>query len=102
MKKFNNNVIEKAPSYHNLSETCYLPHKPVIQHDKAITVLRIVFGASAKVDGLPSLNDCLYVNPFLTSSLFGVFLLFRANDIAVVGELAKVFHKLADAQRIVM
>ena len=74
----------------------------MIQHDKAITELRIVFGASAKVDGVPSLNDCLYADPSLTSSLFSVFLLFRANNIAVVGELVKVFHKLADTQRIVM
>ena len=52
----------------------YLPHKPVVRHYKAITKLRIVFDTSAKVDGLPSLNDCLYVGPSLTSSLFGVII----------------------------
>ena len=38
----------------------YLPHKPVIRHDKATAKLRTVFDATAKVDGLPSLNDWLY------------------------------------------
>ena len=49
------NIIEKAPTYHSLGRTHYLPHKPVTRHDEATTKLRIVFNASAKVDGLPSI-----------------------------------------------
>lgn len=53
------NIIKKnqGPSYHNLGKMRYLPFKPVIRHDKTTTKLRIVFDASAKVDGLSSLND---------------------------------------------
>ena len=68
-----------------------LPHKPVIRHDKATTKLRIVFDATAKVDGLPSLNDCLYAGQCLTSSLFGVPLHFRVNYITVVDDFEKAF-----------
>ena len=58
------------------------------------TKLRIVFDASSKLEGLPSLNDCLYAGPSLTSSLFGVFLRFRVKNIAVVGDLEKAFLQI--------
>ena len=60
-------MMEKTPSYHSLSRTHYLSDEPVIRHDGATTKLRIVFDASAKVDGLPLRNDFLYAGPFLTS-----------------------------------
>ena len=73
------NIIKKAPSDHNLGKTDYLPHKPVIRHDKATTKLRIVFDASMKVDALSSLNECLHAGPSLTSSLFGLLLRFSKH-----------------------
>ena len=42
--------------------THYLPHHCVVQHDKSITKVRVVYDASTRTDG-PSLNDCLYVRP---------------------------------------
>ena len=67
----------------------------MLRHNKAITKLRIVFNASAKVSGLPSHNDCLYAGPSLTSSLFGVLLRFRVHNNAIVGDLEKAFLQIS-------
>ena len=67
----------------------------MIRHDKATTKLKIIFDGSAKVDGLPSLYDCLYVGPSLTLSLLGVLLPFRVNNIAVVADQEKAFLQIS-------
>ena len=62
---------------------------------KPTTKLKIVFDASAKVDGLPSLNDCLYAGPFLIPSLFDVLLRFRVHNIVIVVDLEKAFLQIS-------
>ena len=66
----------------------------MVRDDKTTTKVRIVFDASAKNRG-PSLNDCLLKGPSLTAPLFGVLLHFRAYNVAVLGDLEKVFHQIS-------
>ncbi|XP_065679841.1 uncharacterized protein LOC136094152 [Hydra vulgaris] len=71
----------------------YLPHQPVLRNYKVTSKVRIVFDASSSVDG-PSLNDCLYPGPSLTTSLYGIFLLFYAQKKAFVADIEKAFLQI--------
>ena len=44
------------------SDIHYIPHHTVVREDMLATKLRIVYDASARMNG-PSLNDCLYAGP---------------------------------------
>ena len=48
----------------------YLPHRDIIQEDKASTKLRIVYDASAKDRNGISLNDCLNEGPYMSSMIY--------------------------------
>ena len=51
----------------------YIPHHEVIRVDKETTKLRVVYDASAKVQSTtPSLNDCLYAGPPLSSLIYDI------------------------------
>ena len=62
--------------------TWYIPHLGVTSSNK----FRIVFDCSAKSSNV-SLNDKLLQGPQLTNSLVGMFLRFRQEPIAVVGDI---------------
>ena len=88
-------IIEKVES----SKTCqpgpgkthYLPHQPVIRRDKETTKLRVVYDASAKMNGNPSLKDCLYSGPSLLPSIADVLMRFRFHKVALVADIEKAF-----------
>ena len=70
-------------------KTWYVPHHCVSISSK----FRIVFDCSAKYQGT-SLNDNLLQGPDLTNSLVGVFLRFRQEPIAVVGDIKSMFYQV--------
>ena len=72
-------------------KTHYLPHHPVIRRDKETTKLRVVDDASAKMNGHPSLNDCLYSGPSLLPSIADVLMRFRFHKVALVADIEKAF-----------
>ena len=45
-------------------------------------------------NGSHSLNDCLYLTPFLTATLFVVLLRFRIHNITFVGDIEKAFLQI--------
>ena len=55
-------IVKEVPAAEDvIGEVHYLPHHPVIRHDKQTTKACVVYDASSKVGSHPSLNDgCLH------------------------------------------
>ena len=68
----------------------YLLHHAVIRRDRQTTKLRVVYDASAKSEG-SSLNECLHVGTEFNQIILEKLLRFRANIIALVADIEKVF-----------
>ena len=62
-------IIEIVPEPEQSSGLVhYLPHYSVVQQDKDTMKLRIVYDTSAR-QGEPTLNDCLYTEPYFEQSI---------------------------------
>ena len=66
----------------------YLPHHGVVQQDKSMSKLRIVYNASARSHG-PSVNNCLYTGPKFGQSIFDILLQFHAQHVALTDDIEK-------------
>ena len=71
----------------------YVSHHAVIRPEKKSTPVRIVFNSSSSFHG-HSLNDYWYKGPDLLNSLFGVLLRFRENEVAICGDISKMYHRV--------
>ena len=71
----------------------YLPHHGVTNPNKPGKV-RVVFDAAADCKG-GSLNSHLMTGPDLTNNLFTVIQRFRINPVALVADVAEMFHQVA-------
>ena len=70
----------------------YLPHQAVCRDNVETTKVRIVYDASCKERKTgTSLNDCLHKGPPLTPLIFDILLRFRADRVALVGDIEKAF-----------
>lgn len=74
----------------------FLPHHAV-HHPKKGT-LRVVFDCSASFQGT-SLNSALIQGPNLTSNLVGVLMRFRQEPVALMADIASMFHQVRVAER---
>ena len=72
----------------------YVAHHAVVRPEKKTTPVRIVFNSSASYNG-HCLNDYWYKGPDVLNNLFGVILRFREREIAVVGDISKMYHMIA-------
>ena len=90
-------IIEKVDPREqgNRGWTHYLPHHCVIREDRETTKMRIVFDASCRSNGNPSLNQCLETGPSLNPELFDILLRFRLFPIALVSDIEKAFHMIS-------
>ncbi|XP_015754718.1 PREDICTED: uncharacterized protein LOC107334301 [Acropora digitifera] len=70
----------------------YLPHHAV-WHPRKQKEPRVVFDCASKSGGT-SLNEELLRGPKNTSSLIGVILRFRVNEVAVTGDVKRMFHQV--------
>ena len=68
----------------------YFLHHAVIRRDRQTTKLRVVYDASAKSEG-SFLNECLHVGTKFNQIILEILLRFRANIIALVADIEKVF-----------
>ena len=72
-------------------QTWYLPHHNVVNENKP-EKLRIVFDCAVTFGGT-SLNKEVLQGPHFTNNLIGVFLRFREEQVAVMGDIEGMFHQ---------
>ena len=70
----------------------YIPHHG-IYHSYKPGKIRVVFDCSAKFWGI-SLYTMLHKGPDLTNSLSGVLIRFRGERVAVMADIASMFHQV--------
>ena len=74
-------------------KTWYLPHFGIVNPNKQVRKLRIVFDAASKSHGT-SLNDALLTGPDLLNSLVGTIFKFRERRVAVCGDIREMFNQV--------
>ena len=87
-------IIEYAPNKPTGKRKSYMPHRAVIKEDSKTTKLRIVFDASAKEYGSPSLNDCLHISPPLQPLLLNVILQNRLQPVCLTEDIKQAFLQI--------
>jgi hypothetical protein len=71
----------------------YISHHAVIRPEKTSTPVRIVYNSSSSYQG-HRLNDYWLKGPDLLNNLFGVILRFRENQVAIHGDISKMYHRV--------
>lgn len=71
----------------------YISHHEVLKPESKTTPCRIVFNSSANFHG-HVLNEYYAKGPDMLNNLLGVLLRFREEPIAVIGDIAKMFHSI--------
>ena len=69
----------------------YLSHHEVMKPDSDSTPCRLVFNSSARYMN-NTLNDYWAKGPDLLNNLLGVLIRFRENEVAIVGDISKMYH----------
>ena len=93
MKSIIDTYAERVPPEDIINKKgWYLHHFPVIKPNKS-TACRIVWNAAPLYDGV-SLNDGLCKRPDLLNNLFQVLIAWRANNIALAGDIKKMFNQI--------
>ncbi|XP_073942463.1 uncharacterized protein [Choristoneura fumiferana] len=80
-------IVESRPRNENVP-VHYLPHHIVQQNGKRG---RIVYDASAKLNGKKSLNECLYRGPSMIEDMTALILQFRTGEIGITADVEKAF-----------
>ena len=75
-----------------------IPHYAVLRPDKERIPVRIVFNSSSVYQG-HTLNDYWKKGPDLLNGMFGVVLRFREKEIAVMGDISKMYHRILIPER---
>ncbi|XP_041453627.1 uncharacterized protein LOC121406824 [Lytechinus variegatus] len=76
----------------------YISHHAVVRPEKKSTPIRIVFNSSASYQG-HRLNEYWMKGPDLLNSLVGVLLRFRENEVALCGDISKMYHRVSIPER---
>ncbi|KAK0137844.1 hypothetical protein N1851_025926 [Merluccius polli] len=93
-----NGYAEEVPQHQFETPTgkvWYIPHHGVYHPQKG--KLRVVFDCGAEYKGV-SLNSQLLQGPNLTSSLVGVLMRFRQEQVAIMAEIKAMFHQVKVAE----
>ena len=89
-------IVEDAPAMEtNSTRLHYLPHHVIIRSEKDTTKLRVVYDASAKAEGKPSLNDCLLIGPKFNQKIFDILVRFRSYQTALTADIERAFLMIA-------
>ncbi|XP_037924408.1 uncharacterized protein LOC119660102 [Hermetia illucens] len=79
--------------------TYFMPHRPVYREERETTKTRIVFNASARSGGNPSLNDLLWSGPNLLSDILKMILNFRLGKHGITADIERAFLQIELAQK---
>ena len=71
----------------------YISHHEVLRPESKSTPVRIVFNSSAVFQG-PKLNEYWMKGPDLLNDLFGVVHRSRENQVAFIGDISKMYHRI--------
>lgn len=71
----------------------YISHHEVLRPDSKSTPVRIVFNSSANYMG-HVLNEYWAKGPDLLNSLLGVLIRFREHEVALIGDIKKMYHSV--------
>ncbi|XP_067051157.1 uncharacterized protein [Acropora muricata] len=71
----------------------FISHHEVLRPESKSTPVRIVFNSSAAFQG-HKLNEYWMKGPDLLNDLFGVVLRFRENQVAFIGDISKMYHRI--------
>lgn len=71
----------------------YISHHEVLKPESKSTPVRIVFNSSANYMG-HTLNDYWSKGPDLLNNLLGVLVRFRENEVAMMGDIKKMYHSV--------
>lgn len=71
----------------------YIPHYAVISQEKKSMPVRIVFNSSSEYKG-HMLHDYCRKGPDLLNRIFGVILRFREREVAIMGDISKMYHRI--------
>ena len=71
----------------------YISHYAVIRPGKRSTPVQIVFNSFSAFQG-SRLNDYWKNGPDLLNNLFGVVLRFREKEVAISGDISKMYHRV--------
>ena len=71
----------------------YISHHEVLKPESKTTPCRIVFNSSANFHG-HVLNEYYAKGPDMLNNLLGVLLRFREEQVAMIGDIAKMFHSI--------
>ncbi|GBL72837.1 hypothetical protein AVEN_39305-1 [Araneus ventricosus] len=88
-------IIEEVPPNEVALYGNYLPHRPVIKESSNTTLIRPVFDASSKLQGHPSLNQCLQCGPNLIEPIPGILARFRVKKFGATADIRKAFLQIS-------
>lgn len=71
----------------------YISHHEVLKPESKSTPVRIVFNSSANYMG-HTLNDYWAKGPDLLNNLLGVLVRFREKEVAMMGDIKKMYHSV--------
>ena len=77
----------------------YLPHHAIIRQDRETTKLRVVCDASAKYQGVPSLNNCLYSGSNFKQCILDILQWFHTHKIAITANVEKAFLMISISEK---
>ncbi|XP_071962704.1 uncharacterized protein [Antedon mediterranea] len=71
----------------------YLPHHAVVRAENKSTPVRIVFNSANRCQG-EAINEYWMKGPDLLNNLSGVLMRFREREVAVCGDISKMYHRV--------
>lgn len=86
--------VEQVATTESTPDVFYLPHHAVKKQRHGATKWRIVFDASSRDTGSPSLNGALEMGPNLLPEILSTLLRFRTHRRALIGDGTQAFLQL--------